>query len=50
MQLNDCRLPLAPPENGHSHPARTRHRAVGKMKVAIVAWPKFDPADEWFDE
>lgn len=27
----------------------TRHRAVGKMKVAIVASPKFDPSDEWFD-
>jgi len=27
----------------------TRHRAVGRMKVLIVALPKFDPADEWFD-
>lgn len=26
-----------------------RHRAVGKMKVLIVVFPKFDPADEWFD-
>ena len=30
------------------HPG-TRHRAVGKMKVLIVASPKFDPTDEWFD-
>lgn len=30
------------------HPG-TRHRAVGKMKVLIVVTPKFDPADEWFD-
>ena len=48
MQLNDCRLPLAP-EMAILVPPKTRHRAVGKMKVAIVAWPKFDPADEWFD-
>ena len=27
----------------------TRHRAVGRMKVMIVAMPKFDPHDEWFD-
>ncbi len=31
------------------HPL-TRHRAVGKMRVLIVVTPKFDPADEWFDE
>ncbi len=27
----------------------TRHRAVGRMRVLIVALPKFDPNDEWFD-
>lgn len=26
-----------------------RHRAVGKMRIIIVAIPKFDPSDEWFD-
>jgi mannose-6-phosphate isomerase-like protein (cupin superfamily) len=26
-----------------------RHRAVGEMTVLILVWPKFDPADEWFD-
>ena len=26
-----------------------RHRAVGRMKVLIVVFPKFDPNDEWFD-
>ncbi len=30
------------------HPG-TRHRALGKMKVLIVASPKFDPSDEWMD-
>jgi mannose-6-phosphate isomerase-like protein (cupin superfamily) len=27
----------------------TRHRALGRMKVLIIASPKFDPADEWED-
>lgn len=27
----------------------TVHRAVGEMKVVIVASPKFDPQDEWFE-
>ena len=30
-------------------PPYTRHRAVGRMTVLIVVYPKFDPADEWFD-
>jgi len=30
-------------------PPGVRHRAVGQMKVVIVAHPKFDPADEWLD-
>jgi mannose-6-phosphate isomerase-like protein (cupin superfamily) len=29
--------------------AGTRHRALGKMKVLIVSFPKFDPADEWLN-
>lgn len=48
LELNDCRLPLAA-EMAILIPPGTRHRAIGKMKVAIVAWPKFDPTDEWFD-
>jgi mannose-6-phosphate isomerase-like protein (cupin superfamily) len=27
-----------------------RHRAIGQLKVIIVAMPAFDPQDEWFDE
>jgi len=27
-----------------------RHRAVGKMRIAIIPIPAFDPEDEWFDE
>jgi mannose-6-phosphate isomerase-like protein (cupin superfamily) len=30
-------------------PPGVRHRALGAMKVLVVAMPKFDPADEWFD-
>jgi len=30
-------------------PPGVRHRAIGRMKVLIVALPNFDPSDEWFD-
>jgi mannose-6-phosphate isomerase-like protein (cupin superfamily) len=30
-------------------PPGVRHRAIGKMKVLIVALPKFDPADEYLE-
>jgi len=30
-------------------PPGVRHSAIGRMKVLIVAMPKFDPADEWLD-
>jgi mannose-6-phosphate isomerase-like protein (cupin superfamily) len=30
-------------------PPGVRHRAIGEMKVLIIALPKFDPADEWLD-
>lgn len=26
-----------------------RHRALGKLRVALTAIPAFDPEDEWFD-
>jgi uncharacterized protein YjlB len=26
-----------------------RHRAIGQMEVLVIVYPKFDPADEWFD-
>ncbi len=48
MQLDDERIPLKP---GMCIliPPGVRHRAVGTMKVLILALPKFDPEDEWFD-
>ena len=33
----------------HFDSAGKRHGGVGKMRVLIVVFPKFDPADEWFD-
>ncbi len=30
-------------------PPGVRHRAIGRMRVLIVVFPKFDPADEWMD-
>lgn len=26
-----------------------RHRAIGKLRVAVIPIPAFDPQDEWFD-
>lgn len=49
MELNGERVPVER-EMAIVIPPGTRHRAVGNIQVAIVAWPKFDPADEWFDD
>ena len=48
MQLNDECIPVQPGMCIMIRP-RTRHRAIGRMKVLILVLPKFDPADEWFD-
>jgi mannose-6-phosphate isomerase-like protein (cupin superfamily) len=48
MQLDDDRVPLKP-GLCIMIPPGVRHRAIGRMKVLIVAIPKFDPEDEWFD-
>ena len=46
MELDGERVPV---HTGMSVyiPPYTRHRAVGRMKVLVVALPQFDPADEW---
>ena len=41
IEVNPGRCILIPPG--------VRHRAIGRMKVLIVVFPKFDPADEWMD-
>src|SRR5437016_373162 len=48
MELDDEIIPLKPGLCILIRPL-TRHRALGRMKVLIVALPKFDPDDEWFD-
>ena len=48
MQLNDEIIPVTPGACIMIRPG-TRHRALGKMKVLIVVYPKFDPADEFED-
>ncbi len=48
MQLNDQLIDVHPGMSILIRPG-TRHRAVGKMKVLIVVFPKFDPEDEWLD-
>ncbi len=48
LQLDDERIDVHPGLCVLIRPG-TRHRAVGKMKVLIVVFPKFDPEDEWFD-
>ncbi|MEX2262094.1 MAG: cupin domain-containing protein [Bryobacteraceae bacterium] len=48
MQLDDDIIAVRP---GMSIviPPEVRHRAIGRMKVIIIAFPKFDPADEWIE-
>ncbi len=48
MQLDGEMVPVKPGMCIRIPPG-VRHRAVGKMKVLILALPKFDPADEWLD-
>lgn len=48
MELDGKRISVRPRTAIVIHPG-TRHRAIGKMTVVIVASPKFDPTDEWFD-
>lgn len=48
MELNDEVIDVKPGISIVISPG-TRHRALGRMKVLIVAVPNFDPNDEWFD-
>jgi len=49
MELQGETYPLKPGACIMIRPG-TRHRAIGEMRVLILAIPKFDPNDEWFDE
>jgi mannose-6-phosphate isomerase-like protein (cupin superfamily) len=48
MELDGELVAIGP---GHAILIRpgVRHRGIGKMKVLVIVYPKFDPADEWFD-
>jgi len=48
MELNGELVPVKPMTSVLIQPG-CRHRAVGKLKVTVIAIPAFDPADEWFD-
>ena len=49
MQLDDDVINVLP-GTAIVIPPGVRHRAIGRMRVLIVVFPKFDPADEWFDD
>jgi mannose-6-phosphate isomerase-like protein (cupin superfamily) len=46
LQLDDEILPVRPGMCVMIPPG-VRHRAIGKMTVLNIVFPKFDPADEW---
>lgn len=48
MQLDDEVIDVRPGMCVMIRPG-VRHRAIGRMKVLIVVFPKFDPDDEWLD-
>lgn len=48
MELDGQLVPVRPGTSILIRPG-VRHRAVGRMTVLIVVFPKFDPDDEWFD-
>ena len=48
LELDDERIPVKPMTAVMIGPG-CRHRAVGKLRVAIIPVPAFDPGDEWFD-
>ena len=48
MELDDDMVPVKPMTAIMIQPG-CRHRAVGKLRIAIIPIPAFDPGDEWFD-
>lgn len=48
FQLDDEIIPIRPGQCILIRPG-TRHRAIGRMTVLIVVYPKFDADDEWSD-
>ena len=48
MELDGELVPVKPMTAVFLKPL-CRHRAIGKMRMAITVIPAFDPEDEWFD-
>jgi mannose-6-phosphate isomerase-like protein (cupin superfamily) len=48
MELDGRRVPITEGMCVMIRPL-VRHRAIGRMQVLVVVYPKFDAADEWFD-
>ena len=48
MELDGRRVPICVGQCVLIPPG-VRHRAVGRMRVLVIVFPKFDPTDEWFD-
>jgi len=48
IELDGRLYPLKPMTAIYIQPG-CRHRAIGRLRINIVAVPAFDPADEWFD-
>ena len=48
MELDGQLFPIKPHTAIFIKPG-CRHRAIGKLRIAIIPIPAFDPADEWFD-
>lgn len=48
IELDGQRVPIAEGMCVMIRPL-VRHRAIGRMQVLVIVYPKFDPADEWFD-
>lgn len=49
IELDDERVPVKPLTTILIPPG-CRHKAVGNLTVSVIAIPKFDTEDEWFDE
>ena len=49
MELDGEKIPVQPLSTILIQPG-CRHRAVGNLKVSVIAIPTFDESDEWFDD
>ena len=48
LELDGEQVPVKPMTSILIKPG-CRHRAVGDLRIVVIAMPTFDPQDEWFD-